>query len=67
MLILYGGPVLAYAIDMGISKEAASFLLSIVGVTNTVGRHILCSYRQAEVFILELFLCSRLEISPSGH
>lgn len=27
----------AYAIDMGISKEAASFLLSIVGVTNTVG------------------------------
>lgn len=52
---------------MGISKEAASFLLSIVGVTNTVGRHILCSYRQAEVFILELFLCSRLEISPSGH
>ncbi|XP_046453404.1 monocarboxylate transporter 12-like [Daphnia pulex] len=27
----------AYAIDVGISKEAASFLLSIVGVTNTVG------------------------------
>ena len=29
---------LAYAIDVGISKEAASFLLSIVGVTNTVGQ-----------------------------
>lgn len=32
--------VQAHAIQVGISKEAASFLLSIVGITNTVCRYI---------------------------
>lgn len=51
--------VLAYAIDVGISKEAASFLLSIVGVTNTVGQDLrtLSSVRWKYNF-LQLFLYS---------